>query len=285
MLLAPVWVTVVALLAVSGGTQHPPTVDQDPEAVPPPTTTPVAAGSDPATRTDATVSQPGTDAAYPAVLATNPLHEQEPRSVDCGPAEPFTRDAQYEHQRLSAFLACAAGVHEPAARAAGAPAADVPQLRLYTEPIETPCGPIGHDLAGWYCSGDDTIYFNLDSAAAATSEAQERYGYLTLLHEYAHHLQDRMGIFGAYTATDDEATVRRGELQAECLGALALGRVGYASEAFVTAYATAANAADQPGEPGTHGTVAARHVWVMHGLDASSYAGCNTWTAAADEVH
>lgn len=281
-LLAPVWVVALALFAVSGITERPAVVDSEPEEMRQAAAVPLDARSDRAAGADASPAGPTPTDPLPTVLTANRLYQQTPRAVDCGPAVPFTRDEQHEQQRLSDFLACAAGVHEPAAQAAGAPLPDLPELRLYTEPIDTPCGPIGQDLAGWYCSGDDTIYFNLDSAAGATSEAQQRYGYLTLLHEYAHHLQNRVGIFGAYTAIGDEPTVRRGELQAECLGALVLGRIGYASDAFLAAYAAAA---DEPGEPGTHGTVAARYAWVTHGLDASSYAACNTWTAADDEVH
>src|SRR4051794_29858864 len=91
----------------------------------------------------------------------------------------------------------------------------------------TACGPAGADAA-FYCAGDDTIYVSQAFAAALWKGVVhglpgERAGYghaagdfgvaYVVAHEYAHNVQNELGIFARVTGPTAEPI----ELQADCL--------------------------------------------------------------------
>jgi predicted metalloprotease len=91
----------------------------------------------------------------------------------------------------------------------------------------TACGPAGQDAA-FYCTGDDTIYVSQEFAAALWQGVikglpGERAGFghaagdfgvaYVVAHEYAHNIQNELGIFARVSGPTAEPM----ELQADCL--------------------------------------------------------------------
>ncbi|MGI5164527.1 neutral zinc metallopeptidase [Spirillospora sp. CA-253888] len=155
-----------------------------------------------------------------------------------------------------------------------------------------PCGRIGGDIMGLYCSGDDTAHLQV-------IEEWHRPGFeaemvLLAAHEYGHHVQyyARIGDFAdrAYQRAGGKAATelleRRLELQAECLAAAfaAAVRTLIALEDQVWEQVLDAEADLAPGDRATHGGPAGRRHWMESGFRAGGPGGCDTWSAPAHLV-
>ena len=76
---------------------------------------------------------------------------------------------------------------------------------VYTGTMQTPCGQGLKGYPVFYCGVNETIY----SSAGSTAEYGETLrlgGYWIVFHEFAHHIQQRIGVLdAAYTRDEDAA--------------------------------------------------------------------------------
>lgn len=108
-------------------------------------------------------------------------------------------------------------------------------------------------------------------------------------HEYAHHVQNSTGILrvshdlrrSAGNAADELDTLRRTELQAECMAGIALrGMVDPGSDALDVVN----RHFNDGGDLDTHGSAASRTLWLEAGWDGETVNGCNTYGAEPHQV-
>lgn len=151
------------------------------------------------------------------------------------------------------------------------PPADV---NLVTSRAEASCGTEDSDWAGIYCPGNRTINVLVEQDWAFTAM-------FTLAHEYAHHVQEIVGISSA--GREDEAWSRRLELQADCLAAVMLREVDPGGLAVMR------NAGEEDEERAvperrTHGSARNSAEWIARGQREGTVAACDTWSASESEV-
>lgn len=108
-------------------------------------------------------------------------------------------------------------------------------------------------------------------------------------HEYAHHVQNSTGILPvahdlrrtAGSEDDELDTLRRTELQAECMAGIGLRGLtdpeGDALDVVNRHFNT-------DGDLDTHGTATSRTHWLQEGWENTTVQGCNTYDAEPDQV-
>ena len=157
-----------------------------------------------------------------------------------------------------------------------------PSVKFYSSSTASPCGKLGASFPASYCTADSTLYFS------GASYLQGRYFRLSVagfvMHEYAHHVQEVAGIFGATGAMKESASAisRRIELQAHCMAhyELTVSGVGYgATDNRQIEYQW-----DYTNDPKGHGSTTAERFWGRRGLDGKTIGACNTWSAKASRV-
>jgi predicted metalloprotease len=160
--------------------------------------------------------------------------------------------------------------------------------------VRSACGATAGDDAAFYCPTDDTIYFSQQLAAdlwrgIADQFPGERAGYgnavgdfgvaYVVAHEYAHNVQQELGIFTLNANVSAEPF----ELQADCMAGLwgnSVFREGRVQEGDVEeALSTAAAAGDfDELNPGHHGTPdERRQAWLL-GYESGDPAVCRRFT-------
>ena len=178
-------------------------------------------------------------------------------------------------------------------------AADLPEPRVAFQAVPpgaampTACGGLARDDAAFYCPADDTIYVAQRFAAelyagVARGLPGERAGYgratgdfavaYVLAHEYAHNLQQELGIFSNRVTE----SARPYELQADCLSGTwansvyAQGQLepGDLEEATNTALAVGDF---DVGNAQHHGTPEERREALLTGFRSGSPAVCNQY--------
>lgn len=108
-------------------------------------------------------------------------------------------------------------------------------------------------------------------------------------HEYGHHVQHATGILpvshdlrrNAEDETEELDTLRRTELQAECLAGVALGSI---AEVDATDLQTVNEHFNSGGDLETHGRATNRAFWLEQGWGQETVAGCNTYDAEQRRV-
>lgn len=114
--------------------------------------------------------------------------------------------------------------------------------------------------------------------------------WLALLgHEYGHHVQQTTGILGishemrwnAGSEDDELDTLRRTELQAECLAGVGLRGITGADEDALDTVNTNFNSG---GDLDTHGSAGNRAFWLGQGWSDTTIGGCNTYDADPSQV-
>jgi hypothetical protein len=232
----------------------------------------------------ATISVPP----QPPVLAKNPLYRAG-RLPAAGCAEP--KDDITDLAEVRAFytrqLRCLNKAWAPVIRKAGF-AFKAPKLVVTTEPSpSSPCDV--DDGRAYYCY--DTIYMNAaEDLKAAKQDADGTKVWMAydFGHEYGHHVQALAGILAAsyqrgVTLNGIEAALeesRRVELQAFCLGAVAMGadRVAIpATEEWLEIFDWVVSHGEDPDRD--HGSQQNEDHWATVGFDEASPAACNTFTA------
>nr|WP_255430209.1 neutral zinc metallopeptidase [Streptomonospora sp. PA3] len=131
---------------------------------------------------------------------------------------------------------------------------------------------------------------NVTLLAANLPAAWQQEVWISLMaHEYGHHVQELAGILAVSYSLEREAeteqerlqTLRRTELQAECLAGVAmrgLANVGDAEIATVNRYLAGGADID------THGTGGNRRAWFDDGAGRGTLAACNTYAAPKSRV-
>ena len=108
-------------------------------------------------------------------------------------------------------------------------------------------------------------------------------------HEYAHHVQHETGILRvshelrmtAGSEDDELDTLRRTELQAECMAAIGLrGLTDPESDAL----AVVNRHFNAEGDLDTHGSAVSRTHWLQEGWENTTVQGCNTYGAEPERV-
>ena len=97
-----------------------------------------------------------------------------------------------------------------------------PQFALFTDSVDTACGPATSDVGPFYCPGDQTAYFDTDFFDVLVDQFGSSGGPLAqeyvVAHEFGHHVQDLQGSLVRAQQDPQGATGGgvRTELQADC---------------------------------------------------------------------
>lgn len=186
--------------------------------------------------------------------------------------------------------------------AAGVPYAPA-HLALFQSRVSTACGTESADVGPFYCSGDQTVYLDIQFFAAmqaqfgVTGDFAEAY---VVAHELGHHIQNLLGITGRVAAADRtdpsqaNALSVRSELQADCFAGVwahsaydrtlldpgdineALHAAQVVGDDFL-AHASGATAVNP--DSWTHGSSAQRQQWFTTGYKDGRPSACDTFAA------
>ncbi|NLT31107.1 MAG: hypothetical protein GXX86_11750 [Propionibacterium sp.] len=170
-----------------------------------------------------------------------------------------------------------------------------PKLTVYTGDIETACGvKPGDEPNAFYCGADQMLYYNytLHTHPDTRSVGDTPFGIEAVMaHEFAHFLQGRTGIMGAYALLrypEPESEFaynlsRRTELQADCWTGEWVRANQRATGLDEAAIQAVSGVFSQMGGH-THGKGENRQGWYLRGSESTTIGTCNTWSASDDEV-
>jgi uncharacterized protein len=184
-----------------------------------------------------------------------------------------------------------------------------PKIRLFSDSVDTACGPATTDVGPFYCPGDKTAYFD----TAFFAELVDRFGSSSgplaqeyvVAHEFGHHVQDLQGTLGRAQQGPGgaEGNSVRTELQADCYGGVwahyaAITKQEGTDVTFLEPLTDkdiedALSAASSVGddriqqsstgrvnpESWTHGSSAARQYWFTEGYRTGDPNKCDTFSA------
>ena len=97
-----------------------------------------------------------------------------------------------------------------------------PHVRLFSDRVDTKCGPATSDVGPFYCPVDKTAYFDTGFFQVLKDEFRSSGGPLAqeyvVAHEFGHHVQDLEGVLGRaqHGAQGAGGNGVRTELQADC---------------------------------------------------------------------
>ena len=98
-----------------------------------------------------------------------------------------------------------------------------PRMELFSEDVQTECGPATSDVGPFYCPPDQTAYFDVAFFDVLRDQFGSRGGPLAqeyvVAHEYGHHLQNLKGVLGRAQGPGAQGATGAGvrtELQADC---------------------------------------------------------------------
>jgi predicted metalloprotease len=184
-----------------------------------------------------------------------------------------------------------------------------PKVRLFSEQVNTACGPATTDVGPFYCPGDQTAYFDtsffqvlVDQFGSSGGPLAQEY---VVAHEFGHHVQDLQGVLGRAQqgATGAEGNGVRTELQADCYAGVwahyaAITKQEGTDVTFLEPLsdkdiADALSAASSVGddriqqsstgrvnpESWTHGSSNARQYWFTEGYKTGDPNKCDTFSA------
>jgi hypothetical protein len=261
------------LRPVSPPPRTPSTTTPTPSPVEPPTAEPTSAAPTP---TDE--SSPDEPSGPEDVLVRNPLYDRRIPDSDCSqPPRPLPTSAKADERYLKAVIGCMADAYRAPLEAAGFTLTR-PGLVVYRGTVETPCGQGLKGYPVFYCPANQTVY----SSAGSTEEYGDGLrlaGYWIVFHEYAHHVQRRIGVLqAAYTRDEGQNQIsRRIELQADCFMAMtgiSVRSTGLTEEDRAEMVRWREAAADD-----IHGTTASQLYWINRGFGTDRFRRCSTWTA------
>lgn len=185
-----------------------------------------------------------------------------------------------------------------------------PQVRLFTNDVDTACGNATSDVGPFYCPADTTAYFDVgffdvlqhQFGASGGPLAQE----YVVAHEFGHHVQNLQGVLGRAQGPGAQGPSGAGvrtELQADCYaGVWAHHAATTTQEGTDVAFlqpltdrdiSDALSAAAAVGddriqeaatgrvnpEAWTHGSAAQRQKWFTEGYRTGDPATCDTFAA------
>ncbi|WP_371784008.1 neutral zinc metallopeptidase [Streptosporangium subroseum] len=217
----------------------------------------------------------------------NPLYRSGKLTMPCGrqPEDSGSFTATKKH--LTAMLGCLNASWSAQLKKAGLPFRK-PTIRFMAKPGSA-CGSAWHkNGTGRYCSKGQQLVILIDDYAI--EYPADPLALHLIAHEYAHHVQNLVGIRPvAYTKAKSLVQSRRLELQADCLGAAFMGGI-WASQEYkdkdwkdvVDVYRDSGD--EKLNKERSHGTGKNRVAWLQKGFAAASPAACNTWTASASRI-
>ncbi|MGL4305451.1 MAG: KPN_02809 family neutral zinc metallopeptidase [Mycobacteriaceae bacterium] len=184
-----------------------------------------------------------------------------------------------------------------------------PKTRIFTQSVDTGCGPASSSVGPFYCPADSTAYYDpsffrllVDRFGSSDGNLAQEY---VVAHEYGHHIQNMLGDIGKAQQGAQGATGGsvRTELQADCYAGLWAHfaastlqegtNVTFLKPLTDTDIADALSAAASVGDDSiqkastgrinpegwTHGSSAQRQKWFTEGYRTGSIAACDTYNA------
>jgi predicted metalloprotease len=185
-----------------------------------------------------------------------------------------------------------------------------PHMRLFTDSVNTGCGPADTSVGPFYCPVDKTAYFDtgffqvlVDQFGSSGGPLAQEY---VVAHEYGHHVQDLLGDIGRAQQGAQGAGGNgvRTELQADCYAGVWAHYASTTKEQstgvpyleplsdkdIADALSAAASVGDDRiqkqatgrinPEAWTHGSSAQRQHWFTVGYQTGDPAQCDTYDAA-----
>jgi predicted metalloprotease len=186
-----------------------------------------------------------------------------------------------------------------------------PKVRLFSQQVDTACGPATTDVGPFYCPGDQTAYFDtsffqvlVDQFGSSGGPLAQEY---VVAHEFGHHVQNLLGVLGRAQqgATGAQGNGVRTELQADCYAGVwahyaAITKQEGTDVTFLEPLSDkdindALSAASSVGddriqqsstgrvnpESWTHGSSAERQKWFTAGYQTGDPKKCDTFAAGA----
>jgi predicted metalloprotease len=186
-----------------------------------------------------------------------------------------------------------------------------PKVQLFSQQVNTGCGPATTDVGPFYCPADQTAYFDtsffqvlVDQFGSSGGPLAQEY---VVAHEFGHHVQNLLGVLGRAQqgATGAQGNGVRTELQADCYAGVwahyaAITKQEGTDVTFLEPLsdndiADALSAASSVGddriqqsstgrvnpESWTHGSSAERQKWFTTGYQTGDPNKCDTFSAGA----
>lgn len=173
-----------------------------------------------------------------------------------------------------------------------------PKLILFTDKTKSGCGDADSNIGPFYCSGDNTVYIDLDffklleTNLKVIGDTSQAY---VIFHEVGHHVQNLVGILpNTYRKMNDSSEIEankllvRMELQADCYAGIIFNKSKHLLEPGDVAEFI--NAAAKIGDDWlqsrsgtvvpdsfTHGTSEQRAGWLLHGYKYGNVDSCDTF--------
>ncbi|MDN5727598.1 MAG: neutral zinc metallopeptidase, partial [Propionibacteriales bacterium] len=220
---------------------------------------------------------------YTALLIDHPFNSQELGRWSCEVSVTAPRRQQALDRWVGTIVDCLDKRFAEPMEQAGYKAA-TPRRKFFSGDVATDCGE--SKAAAFYCSADETIYLDADEIGNYV-DTMRLGAFHVIFHEYVHHVQQRVGIMRAsQDFTPDrgkrQVTVRRLELQADCMYVSSLRRMRQAQWSA----ADAAELIDWRSTAGddTHGLASTQKKWLKAGIESDSMSACNTWNVDRTEV-
>ena len=186
-----------------------------------------------------------------------------------------------------------------------------PKVQLFSQQVNTACGPATSDVGPFYCPADQTAYFDtsffqvlVDQFGSSGGPLAQEY---VVAHEFGHHVQNLLGVLGRAQQgpSGAESNAVRTELQADCYAGVwahyaAITKQEGTDVTFLEPLsdkdiADALSAASSVGddriqqastgrvnpESWTHGSSAGRQKWFTTGYQTGDPNKCDTFSAGA----
>lgn len=160
------------------------------------------------------------------------------------------------------------------------------KVTIFEGSVDSPCGVA--TAPGFYCPANQGIYLNTKGGGGGhPSQYEWMWYYMTMMHEYGHHVQARTGVLTAAWRWQSEQGAnsdgfwrvsRRTELQANCFSGMGLRRSQAIDRGNFERYAS-----NMMGEK-EHGSAKNQYRWYRQGWQESAIKHCNTYVASGKEV-
>ena len=222
----------------------------------------------------------GADAQWKALQSPELAELQPPELTGC-PVHAVVDDRGSYEKAVRRQWRCVHEAWVPVLRLLGLPEGE-PEVRFYAGASgRSACGKV--EAPAFYCPlGEGTAHFGGDAMEVAMY--WDLMVHDTVHHEYAHHIQNLVGIMDAVDAVVYTSDVdRRLELQATCWASTMTIKDQAVEFDDETWNEWRLNLEDSvPDEE--HGTLESLRYWGIRGLYAETMGDCNTWSVAPERV-